>query len=95
MATITLRVDDEIKRQAEEVFKEIGLGTSAGINIYLTKVAKERAVPFKLEAPRKRISAETLTRAPKVKLAVNPETGVAFIPDSASDDAREWLEYDY
>jgi addiction module RelB/DinJ family antitoxin len=95
MATITLRVDDEIKRQAEEVFKEIGLGTSAGINIYLTKVAKERAVPFKLEAPKRRIAPEVLAKSPKTKLGVNPETGMPIIPDSASDDAKEWLEYDY
>ncbi len=50
MAQINLRVDDEVKKNAEGVFDEIGISLSAAINIYLKKVARERRIPFELTA---------------------------------------------
>lgn len=50
MAEINLRVDDEVKKNAEGVFDEIGISLSAAINIYLKKVARERRIPFELTA---------------------------------------------
>lgn len=50
MAQISLRVDDDVKFEAEETFKEIGLSMSAAINIFLKKVARERKIPFELSA---------------------------------------------
>ncbi|MDU7163432.1 MAG: type II toxin-antitoxin system RelB/DinJ family antitoxin [Anaerococcus vaginalis] len=37
MAQINLRVDDEVKKQAELVCNEIGISLSSAINIYLKK----------------------------------------------------------
>lgn len=50
MAQISLRVDDDVKRGAEQTFDEIGLSMSAAINIFLKKVARERRIPFELSA---------------------------------------------
>ncbi|MDY2918458.1 MAG: type II toxin-antitoxin system RelB/DinJ family antitoxin [Anaerococcus sp.] len=50
MAQINLRVDDEVKKNVEGVFDEIGISLSAAINIYLKKVARERRIPFELTA---------------------------------------------
>lgn len=50
MAQISLRVDDEVKRGAEQTFDDIGLSMSAAINIFLKKVARERRIPFELSA---------------------------------------------
>lgn len=48
MAQISLRVDDEVKRRAEQTFDEIGLSMSTAINVFLKKVARERRIPFEL-----------------------------------------------
>lgn len=48
MAQISLRVDDEVKRGAEQTFDEIGLSMSTAINVFLKKVARERRIPFEL-----------------------------------------------
>lgn len=48
MAQISLRVDDDVKRGAEQVLNEIGLSMSAAINVFLKKVAKEKRIPFEL-----------------------------------------------
>ena len=50
MAQISLRVDDDVKRGAEEIFDEIGLSMSAAINVFLKKVAREKRIPFELSA---------------------------------------------
>lgn len=50
MAQINLRVDDVIKKDAEQALDEIGLSMTAAINIFLRKVARERRIPFELSA---------------------------------------------
>jgi DNA-damage-inducible protein J len=49
-ARLNVRIDAETKRQADRVFHGIGLTMSSGINIYLTRVATEGGIPFKLNA---------------------------------------------
>lgn len=50
MAQITLRVDDEVKKGAEQALNDIGLSMATAINIFLKKVARERRIPFELSA---------------------------------------------
>lgn len=50
MAQISLRVDDDVKRNAEITLNDIGLSMSAAINIFLKKVAREKRIPFELSA---------------------------------------------
>lgn len=44
--TINVRVDTVTKRVAQRVFKHMGLDLSAGVNMYLSRVAQDRAMPF-------------------------------------------------
>ncbi len=50
MAQINLRVDDEVKLNAERTLDDIGLSMSAAINIFLKTVAREKRIPFELTA---------------------------------------------
>ncbi|MBR4058595.1 MAG: type II toxin-antitoxin system RelB/DinJ family antitoxin [Lachnospiraceae bacterium] len=50
MAQISLRVDDELKRNAERAFDDIGLSMSTAINIFLKTVVRENRIPFELSA---------------------------------------------
>ena len=50
MAQISLRVDDDVKRGAEQTFEDIGLSMSTAINILLKKVARERRIPFEFSS---------------------------------------------
>lgn len=50
MAQISLRVDDELKRNAERTLDEIGLSMSTTINIFLKTVVRENLIPFELYA---------------------------------------------
>lgn len=46
MAQLNFRIDDNIKIKAENACNAMGLTISAAINIFLTKVANEKRIPF-------------------------------------------------
>lgn len=49
MAQINVRVDDGLKRDAELICKGLGLSLSAAVNIYLTKLVREKGIPFDMQ----------------------------------------------
>jgi len=50
MATVnyTLRIDENDKQIAEQVFKGLGMTFATGINIYLKTVGRQQEIPFEL-----------------------------------------------
>ena len=52
MAQISIRVDDEVKQNAEQVCEEIGMSISTAINIYLKRLSREGRIPFEVKADR-------------------------------------------
>ena len=48
MAQISLRVDDDVKKAAEQACADIGLSMTAAITVFLKKVAREKRIPFEL-----------------------------------------------
>lgn len=47
MANLTVRVDDDLKRQAEEVLADSGLTMTTAINAFLTEVAVDVNLSFR------------------------------------------------
>lgn len=45
---ITARVDTEKRKTAEKVFSEVGLTTSAAVNLFICAVAMHGGIPFKI-----------------------------------------------
>lgn len=50
MAQISLRIDDDVKKSAEQVCADIGISMSTAITIYLKKLGREKRIPFELSA---------------------------------------------
>ncbi len=50
MAQVSFRIDEDLKRRAERACADMGMTMSAAINIFLTKVANERRIPFEVSA---------------------------------------------
>ena len=46
---ITARVDAQKRKVAEKVFSEVGLSTSAAVNIFICAVAMNGGIPFKIQ----------------------------------------------
>ena len=45
---VTLRMDKELKAQAEALFEDMGLSLSAACRIFLTQAVKEQRIPFEI-----------------------------------------------
>lgn len=45
---ITARVDTEKRKAAERVFSEVGLTTSAAVNLFICAVAMNGGIPFRI-----------------------------------------------
>ena len=54
--TIRVRVEPELKSQAEEVFSELGLSATEAISLFYTQVTLHRGLPFAARIP----NAETI-----------------------------------
>jgi len=46
---LTIRIDEDIKREAEILFSRIGLNTSSAINVFFRQAVREQAIPFELK----------------------------------------------
>jgi len=45
---VTLRVDDELKKQADALFSELGLNLTTAFNIFLRQSVREQQIPFQV-----------------------------------------------
>ena len=43
---MSFRVDKDLKKQADKLFKNLGLNTSVALNMFLTQSVREQAIPF-------------------------------------------------
>ena len=64
MATtfVRARVDEELKNEAAAVLAGMGLTVSDVVRIALTKIAREKALPFDMRMPNA-LTAETLAKS--------------------------------
>ena len=50
MTQVNFRIEEEVKNNAEQALKEMGLTMSAAITMFLVKVGRERRIPFEINA---------------------------------------------
>lgn len=48
--TISIRVDKDIKEQADALFDELGLSLTSAINVFLRQSVRRRKIPFEIES---------------------------------------------
>ena len=54
MATINIRVDENLKKESEIILGELGLSLTAALTIFLKAVVRNNGIPFPLEIPNKK-----------------------------------------
>ena len=66
-----IRIDADIKKQANELFKSIGLDMSTAVNLFLYQCVLRGGLPFKVEKPQ--FNDETLAAILEgIKIANDP-----------------------
>lgn len=48
MAQINVRVDDDLKANAEKLFDELGLNISTAFNMFLKQAVRQGSIPFEI-----------------------------------------------
>jgi DNA-damage-inducible protein J len=61
-AFVRARIDETLKNEAAAVLADMGLTVSDVVRIVLTKVAKDKALPFEMRVPNK-LTVETLAKS--------------------------------
>ena len=51
MTTISLRFDDQMKKELDEMCDAMGMNLTTFFTIYAKKALRERRIPFEIEAP--------------------------------------------
>ena len=48
MATVntSIKIDEKTKKEAQELFKDLGLSLSTAINIFLKQAIREKGIPY-------------------------------------------------
>ena len=71
---ISIRMDADLKAQADALFTELGMNLTTAFNIFVRQSLREGSIPFevKLEQPNKEtvtamLEAERIAKAPSVK----------------------------
>ena len=90
MATtnLNIRIDSDLKKQAEQIFSELGLNMSTALNVFLRQTVRSNGIPFemRLDVP----NEETLAAINDVNLRRNmskPFNNVkALMEDLDADD---------
>lgn len=48
--TVNIRIDEELKKQAESLFSEFGMNMTTAFTIFAKAVVRERRIPFEITA---------------------------------------------
>ena len=63
MAQVNFRIDDETKRQAEELFGQMGLTMTSAIMVFIKQSINEQGIPFKVHVPENILTKDELLRS--------------------------------
>ena len=76
-ATFSVRMDEKLKRQLDEICLEFGMTTSTAFNIFARTVVRERKIPFEIKASDDSFSKERALEVMKELRAYAQKNGVA------------------
>ncbi|MBE6811410.1 MAG: type II toxin-antitoxin system RelB/DinJ family antitoxin [Clostridia bacterium] len=74
---VTIRMDENLKKQADTLFGELGLNLSTAFNIFVRQAVREQSIPFIIA--NRQPNAETLAAIEEVqKMKADPSLGKSY-----------------
>jgi len=85
--TLTIRVDSEIKQQAQSILSDIGLDMTSAINVYLRKIIQHEGIPFELKrTPYNEETMQIIEEANRGKNLCGPFESVSELMEALDAD---------
>lgn len=86
---VTIRMDDELKKQAEELFSDLGLSMTAAFIAFTRQAVREQRIPFNIS--RNVPNTETIAAIKEVdRMKLNPQEYKGY--NNVDDMMRELLK---
>lgn len=88
-AVINFLIEPSVKEKADEVAKNLGLSTAQLMRLYVSRVAQDRKIPFRLKAAEKRLKQVADEQAAEYR--AKPAQGSPYSVKTVHvyDDARQ------
>lgn len=78
-----IKIDPELKEQAQALFDSLGLSLSAAVNVFLRQAVREQAIPFRIGEPLP--SAETLRAIEEARNGIGLSRGFSSVHELMED----------
>ena len=62
-ATFSVRMDEKLKRQFDDLCSDFGMTASTAVNVFARAVVRERKIPFEIVSPEPEITREKAMQA--------------------------------
>lgn len=74
---VTIRMDENLKKQADTLFGDLGLNLSTAFNIFVRQAVREQSIPFVIS--KNQPNADTLAAIEEVKrMKADPSIGKTY-----------------
>ena len=84
-ATFSVRMDEKLKRQFDDLCADFGMNATTAFNVFARAVVRERRIPFEIEASEEVTSASGM----QAFLALRNEAKKNGIQDMSLDEINE------
>lgn len=85
-ATFSIRMDEELKKQFDELCSDFGMSASTAFTVFAKTVVRERKIPFEISSPNPEITREN---ALKVFQYLREEAKQNGLQDLTLDEINE------
>lgn len=79
---LTIRIDSNLKKEADNLFKELGINISSAITLFLKQSVREKALPFDVAVKEEKPSREMKKLLKEIK---NIEEGKSKLYDNLDE----------
>ena len=88
-ATFSVRMDEALKRELDELCASFGMTTTTAINVFAKAVVRERRIPFEIKAP---ANVPTKENALKAFLQLRENAKRDFPEEMTLDEINEEIQ---
>ena len=92
MANVSIRMDDNLKKQAEDLFNDLGMNLTTAFTIFVKQAIREQGIPF--EITREIPNSETISAINEVQqMKQNPSLGKSIYRCGQDDGGIISMKY--
>lgn len=85
-STFSVRMDENLKKQFDELCSDFGMTASTAFNIFARAVVRERKIPFEIASPKQEVTRE---QAMQTFMALRKQAQENGLQDMTLDEINE------